>query len=234
MLGDDVIIEPKNNANVLKPERNANIIQAKDAVVELTSLANHDAPTQNMHRLPTLDMQKSFHQNCDQPADSHPHDSEGTKLRVDTSPSEVGAIEVMAATSEKEAKKLAPRNKYKIRMHHDRADCSDNKSIHYSQASALSDLNLVSLNVCGLQNKFNLGILDQFLVNYDLVFLSETNTDSPVLTDTLLNEYLCLSKEKVNANQKFRYGGINGVCILAKPDLAEIVEVIKDATSECI
>ena len=58
--------------------------------------------------------------------------------------------------------------------------------------------------------------------------------DSPVLTDTLLNEYLCLSKEKVNANQKFRYGGIHGLCILVKPELVENVEVIKDTTSECI
>ena len=104
LLDDNVMIEPENNANVLETDRNATISQPEDDVVELTSPADHDAPTRKTHSLPTLDMQESF-QNYDQPADGHPHDSEGTKLNVDTSPGEVGAIEVMTATPEKEAKK---------------------------------------------------------------------------------------------------------------------------------
>ena len=123
-------------------------------------------------------MQKSDHQNYDLQAVSNPHASEATKLSVDTSPKEVDAIEVMAAISAKEAKKIAPRNNYNIKMHHDKDNCYDNKGIHYCQASALSHHNLVSLNVCGHQNKLNLGIVDQFLVSYDPVFLSETNHQS--------------------------------------------------------
>ena len=107
-------------------------------------------------------------------------------------------------------------------MHHGTGDCDDNKGIHDNQANNFSSPNFVSLNVCGLQNNLNLGTLDQFLVNYDLVFLSETNTDSPDLTDTLLNKYLCLSKQKINVNQKFKFGGIH---ILVKTVLTYSVEV---------
>ena len=57
-------------------------------------------------------------------------------------------------------------------------------------------LNIVSVNVAGLQSKLSQGIIDQMLYNYDIICLSETNTDKSIFTNTLLNEYSCFSKEK--------------------------------------
>ena len=42
---------------------------------------------------------------------------------------------------------------------------------------------IVSINVAGLHDKLHEGILDQFLFDFDIVCLSETNTDSPNLVD---------------------------------------------------
>ena len=66
-------------------------------------------------------------------------------------------------------------------------------------------LKLLSLNVAGLASKLNKGILDQFLFEQDIICLCETNTDSPDLSNTLLNEYICFAKNKIDSVKKYKY-----------------------------
>ena len=48
-----------------------------------------------------------------------------------------------------------------------------------------------------LQSKLRLGILDQYLANFDIIVLSETNTDSPELLNTLLIKFVCFTKKNI-------------------------------------
>ena len=54
----------------------------------------------------------------------------------------------------------------------------------------------VTLNVAGFHNKLELGILDQYLSEFDIICLVETNTDSPHLDKSLLSDFLCIPKKK--------------------------------------
>ena len=54
------------------------------------------------------------------------------------------------------------------------------KENHISELS-INKLKICHLNVSGLQKKLDNGILDQFLSDYDLIFLVETNTESLIL-----------------------------------------------------
>ena len=95
-------------------------------------------------------------------------------------------------------------------------------------------LKLISLNVAGLSSKLNKGILDQFLAEHDIICLSETNTDSPDFSNTMLNEYICIAKSKINPYKKHKYGGIHGICVLVRPCIADKIEIIPDMISECV
>ena len=95
-------------------------------------------------------------------------------------------------------------------------------------------LKCVSLNVSGLHSKLRLGILDQYLTNFDVISLVETNTDLPELSDTLVSQYACFSKKKSNPSSQYKYGGIHGICILVKPVFKDSFEIISDLESECI
>ena len=94
-------------------------------------------------------------------------------------------------------------------------------------------INCVSLNVSGLQSKLRLGILDQYLANFDIIALSETNTDSPELSNTLLNKFVCFTKKKHNPSAKYKYGGVHGLCILVNPAYAEFFQIFTETESEC-
>ena len=91
----------------------------------------------------------------------------------------------------------------------------------------------VTSNVSGLNNKLNNGILDQYLANFDIILLVETNNESPNLQNTLLNDFTSVSK-KVKLNRKYKYGGIHGICALLSPDLTDAVDLIPDTKSECV
>ena len=108
------------------------------------------------------------------------------------------------------------------------------KIISASTSTREETLTTVQLNVSGLQSKLNNGILDQFLANYDLIFLCETNTDAPYFTDTMLQNYTSISKQKSNSAQKFKYGGIHGLTVLFNPATVINVEEISDTVSECV
>ena len=64
--------------------------------------------------------------------------------------------------------------------------------------SQLSYLKCVSLNVSGLQSKLRLGILDHYLEKFDIIGLTETNTDSPELSNTRLSNFACYPKKMSN------------------------------------
>ena len=89
------------------------------------------------------------------------------------------------------------------------------------------------LNVSGLNAKLRNGVLDQYLSTFDIVSLVETNTDSPVIPETLLNSYSCFTMKKANSTCKYKYGGIHGICVLVSPTYNENVELISDTVSEC-
>ena len=41
-------------------------------------------------------------------------------------------------------------------------------------------LNILSLNVCGLKSKLNSGVLEQYIVNYEFIALSENKLNSNI------------------------------------------------------
>ena len=104
--------------------------------------------------------------------------------------------------------------------------CNDN----FSQ---LSYLKCVSLNVSGLQSKLRLGILDHYLEKFDIIGLTETNTDSPELSNTRLSNFTCYPKKMSNPSSKYKYGGIHGICILVNPVYADSFQIVTDIESEC-
>ena len=101
-----------------------------------------------------------------------------------------------------------------------------------ASVSSIDELKICHLNVSGLQTKLENGILDQFLSSYDLIFLVETNTESPILKDTILENYKFLVKRKINSNHKFKYGGVHGMIVLIKENLSSAVEEI-ELSAEC-
>ena len=80
----------------------------------------------------------------------------------------------------------------------------------------------------------NNGILDQYLANFDIILLVETNCESPNLQNTLLSDFTSTSKKKVKLDRKYKYGGIHGICALLSPGLKDAVDLIPDTNSECV
>merc|ERR1712208_59951 len=71
------------------------------------------------------------------------------------------------------------------------------------------------LNVAGLRNKLDRGILDHYLSEADLIVLVETNTDDPIFKDTLLEDYKLFVKSKPSSpSGQYKYGGVHGTCVL--------------------
>ena len=107
------------------------------------------------------------------------------------------------------------------------------KSAQVQSPCRANDIRCVALNVSGLNAKLRNGVLDQYLSKFDIVSLVETNTDSPVISETLLNSYSCFTMKKSNSTCKYKYGGIHGICVLVSPTYKENVELISDTVSEC-
>ena len=94
-----------------------------------------------------------------------------------------------------------------------------------------SPINIVALNINGLQSKLNIGVVDCYLCQFDLICLSETKTDSPDLYDSMLKDYKVIPLPK--KNNTYKLGGVHGLCILVKPELYDKCKVIEDTNSEC-
>ena len=91
----------------------------------------------------------------------------------------------------------------------------------------------VTLNVSGLHNKLKHGILDQYLANFHIISLVETNTDSPGLKDSILNNFTCIAKKKIKQNSRYKYGGIHGICTIVSPEFKDKTMAIPETESEC-
>ena len=76
------------------------------------------------------------------------------------------------------------------------------KSAQVQSPCRANDIRCVALNVSGLNAKLRNGVLDQYLSTFDIVSLVETNTDSPVISETLLNSYSCFTMKKSNSTCK--------------------------------
>ena len=107
------------------------------------------------------------------------------------------------------------------------------KSAQVQSPCRANYIRCVALNVSGLNAKLRNGVLDQYLSTFDIVSLVETNTDSPVISETLLNSYSCFTMKRSNSTCKYKYGGIHGICVLVSPTYKENVELISDTVSEC-
>ena len=94
-----------------------------------------------------------------------------------------------------------------------------NKSTH-GQTTSSKSLKCVALNVSGLNSKLPNGVLDQYLSQFDIVSLVETNTDSPVLSETLLNNYSCFSMKKNQSYPEVQVWGYSWIMYMCKLNLS--------------
>ena len=103
---------------------------------------------------------------------------------------------------------------------------------NYTEVDA-TNIKIVGLNVCGLRSKLRNGIFDEFAKHYDILCLSETKTDRFDLKGSSLdNEYSSFIKEKsVNTH---RFGGVHGLCMLVKNNIASHAQLLTDIQSPYI
>ena len=105
-----------------------------------------------------------------------------------------------------------------------------------SQNSLYSGKKLIKMchiNVSGFHGKLDMGILDQYLSEYDIIFLNECNTENPILKDTQLEDFNFIVKHKCSDRHKFKYGGVHGIMVLFKNNLEGTIEEIPSKT-ECV
>ncbi len=91
-------------------------------------------------------------------------------------------------------------------------------------------INILGLNVCGLQSKVKLGILEEYVQDFDVVCLSETKCDN-VDSDTIAGFYPIVMSKK---NDKHRLGGVHGICIFVKNCYKHAVNVVNDTKSDSV
>ena len=68
--------------------------------------------------------------------------------------------------------------------------------------------------------------------DYDIICLSETKTDVPNLQLSQLHDYKCHVMQK--KEQKFKYGGVHGLCILVKSNIFPLTTKIDDTSSDSV
>ena len=91
-----------------------------------------------------------------------------------------------------------------------------------------------ALNANGLHSKLDLGILDQYLAQFGISSVVETNTNFPDLSRTLLHNFQCFSKQLPEFNVKYSMGGFHGICIIVDPALITDAVIIEGMSSECV
>lgn len=93
----------------------------------------------------------------------------------------------------------------------------------------VSNVRITSMNVCGLQSKLELGYLDYYLKDTDIICLTEAKTDIPGVSESLLTDYKAFSQQK-NVT-KAKYGGAHGICVQVKNTLACLASVLPSMNS---
>jgi hypothetical protein len=93
---------------------------------------------------------------------------------------------------------------------------------HGNKPSANGKINFLSLNVCGLYSKLQLGVFENYIQSFDIVCLSETRTSF-------------IDKDDINGFTpyfQFKNQIIHGVCILVKSTIARYVIPFHETQSE--
>ena len=110
---------------------------------------------------------------------------------------------------------------------------TENENEHFP-----TNVKIMGLNVCGLRSKLNINTMfEDFVVKHelDILCLSETKTDHIDLTDTKLNgQYTCFVKEKSISKPKHRYGGVHGLAMIVKENIATHAQLLTDMQSPYI
>ena len=91
-------------------------------------------------------------------------------------------------------------------------------------------IQVLGLNVYGLESKLRLGILDEYAKAYQIICLSERKTDSPDLSNTSLFDYTCFIKNK--KVHKHKFGGIHGLCMLVNKNVSKYAKLLDEYSSD--
>ncbi len=103
-----------------------------------------------------------------------------------------------------------------------------NITINYCRTGV--NIRFMGLNVCGVASKLRLGILENYIRDFDVISLCETKTDE--IDEDALPDYTSFSLQKSNATH--RYGGVHGISLLVKNHLASSTTILKDTTAETV
>ena len=92
-------------------------------------------------------------------------------------------------------------------------------------------LRLFSINVGGLSTKYDLGIIDLKIKEYDIIYLTETKTQ--FIENFVFNGFRAISMPAKSNNSK--YTGFHGICIYVREELFDDIKVEGDfSVSESI
>ena len=92
-------------------------------------------------------------------------------------------------------------------------------------------IKIYSINVGGLSTKYDMGILDEVICNYDIICLTETKTNH--IENFAFDGFKVMTMPIKNKTHKF--GGIHGICMLIRDELYDSIELIcEQTTSESI
>ena len=73
----------------------------------------------------------------------------------------------------------------------------------YSKNEIISNVTICALNVGGLNSKTDNGYFDVFCKDFDVICLSETNTNQYDFGDTLMNDYIVFSCDDTSSDEYF-------------------------------
>ena len=101
---------------------------------------------------------------------------------------------------------------------------------NYVQLTQENIISIVGLNVCGLSSKLNLGILEEFAQDFDILCMSETKCDQ-VDVDAIPGFCSFVMPRKNNLH---RYGGVHGLCVFIKNGHANSVCILENTTCDSV
>ena len=101
---------------------------------------------------------------------------------------------------------------------------------NYASRVNCRKINILGLNVCGLLSKLELGIIDNYVQDYDFLCFSETKTNDIDVND--INGFTPFILQPKTKDQKL--GGFHGICIFVRNNIADFFHVITDSVSKSI
>ena len=89
---------------------------------------------------------------------------------------------------------------------------------------------MCSINVCGLNSKLKYTILQDYMKQFDAICLTETNCD--LISDNDINGFKSFIMPK--KNKKHKHGGIHGICVFIRQNIAHNCTIIDKFVSESV